>query len=410
MRIDSSHDTPARPSEAAPAASTAVADVTVVVSTFNRARYLPEAIESLLAQTRRPARILVVDDGSTDDPREALARSGLLERVDFIRKDNGGKARALNLALESVATRYVWFFDDDDAAYPDALARLLATFEAAPGIAIAFGSFDIGRGETRLLDMKTTPAPYAFAHEPPAAQRLRLFRQSSFMMSGSLLLTDAVRTAGGLNPALIRSQDYDLMIRIATSRAFRYCGGSVYVLREHDGVRGSLQSQHSARDKVKVWTRFNAVIGHYLRYELPLSAYSPRPEERPDPDDLRDALIARAWALAPKLPLVAAVDDILEAFRLPCAQALHRSQLDRLSEVFNDDSVPPRPLASLLRLCRLALQPGGAPALQALSRGLYWAATPSQPFAARARAKAVALVMAAAGQAGRILGPTSRAA
>src|SRR3982751_5606096 len=101
----------------------ATADVTVVISTYNRSRYLPEAIESILAQSIRPVRFVVVDDGSTDSTSSVVASFGDL--VEYVRKDNGGKAHSLCFVMPSVTTKYVWFFDDDDAAYPAALEIML---------------------------------------------------------------------------------------------------------------------------------------------------------------------------------------------------------------------------------------------------------------------------------------------
>jgi glycosyltransferase involved in cell wall biosynthesis len=69
----------------------------VIVPTLNRAHYIAEAIDSLLAQTRKPDRIIVVNDGSTDDTLAVLeAYDG---RIEVISKPNGGKSAAINTAM-----------------------------------------------------------------------------------------------------------------------------------------------------------------------------------------------------------------------------------------------------------------------------------------------------------------------
>ncbi len=65
-------------------------NVTVIVPTFNRAQYLPACIESLIAQTNRAERIIVVDDGSTDETPAILA--GYSDRIEAVRQENGGKS------------------------------------------------------------------------------------------------------------------------------------------------------------------------------------------------------------------------------------------------------------------------------------------------------------------------------
>ena len=103
------------------------ADVCVIVPTYNRAHFLGEAIESILDQTRPPAEVIVVDDGSTDKTSEVAKSYG--DRIRYIRKENGGKPAAVNLALSLAQSDYVIIADDDDIMYPSALAHLLAPLE-----------------------------------------------------------------------------------------------------------------------------------------------------------------------------------------------------------------------------------------------------------------------------------------
>ena len=95
--------------------------VSVIVPTFNRARYLPECLESLLAQTFPPTQIVVVNDGSTDDTASAV--KPYLDRIEYIEKENGGKSSALNLVLPNIRNDYVWIFDDDGDPCPAPVPR-----------------------------------------------------------------------------------------------------------------------------------------------------------------------------------------------------------------------------------------------------------------------------------------------
>jgi glycosyltransferase involved in cell wall biosynthesis len=101
-----------------------------VIATFNRAPYIRETLDSLLNQSRPPARVLVVDDGSTDSTSEILRT--YVPRIEYLRKDNVGKSSALNLALPLVKTESVWIFDDDDVALRHALDSHLRTLSSAP--------------------------------------------------------------------------------------------------------------------------------------------------------------------------------------------------------------------------------------------------------------------------------------
>ncbi len=101
--------------------------VDVVIDNHNYARYLTAAVDSALAQTH-PVRVLVVDDGSTDDSLERLAAYG--DRIEVLRKPNGGQASALNAGFARCRGEVVVVLDADDVLLPDAVEQAVAAFEA----------------------------------------------------------------------------------------------------------------------------------------------------------------------------------------------------------------------------------------------------------------------------------------
>src|SRR3954471_14240389 len=93
--------------------------VSIVIPTYNRARYLRECLESVLSQTVPPLEVIVIDDGSEDETCSTVAAFGA--PVRYVWKENGGKPRALNFAIPQVQGEFVWMFDDDDVALPHAI-------------------------------------------------------------------------------------------------------------------------------------------------------------------------------------------------------------------------------------------------------------------------------------------------
>lgn len=103
--------------------------VAVVIPCFNYGRYLGDAIDSVLAQTHAPCRIVVVNDGSVDDT-EAVAES-FGDQIIYVSQANLGPSEARNngvrrLAAESVAPEYVVFLDADDTLDPRYIERCIA--------------------------------------------------------------------------------------------------------------------------------------------------------------------------------------------------------------------------------------------------------------------------------------------
>src|SRR5437868_7863345 len=99
--------------------------VSVVIPAYKAARTINRAVESVLGQTRRPAEVLVVDDGSPDgaDLAAALGRYG--DRVALFRKPNGGAASARNHGIDRAGGSVIGFLDADDYWEPDKLERQL---------------------------------------------------------------------------------------------------------------------------------------------------------------------------------------------------------------------------------------------------------------------------------------------
>jgi len=106
--------------------------VDVVVTNHNYARFLPQAIESSLAQTHPEVRVVVVDDGSTDDSREVLRRYE--NRVEVVLQEKGGQAAALNAGLECCRGDVLLVLDADDVLRPQAAERVASAFAARPGL------------------------------------------------------------------------------------------------------------------------------------------------------------------------------------------------------------------------------------------------------------------------------------
>ena len=91
--------------------------VSVVIPTYNRARYVGRAIDSALAQTHRAYEIIVVDDGSSDDT-ESVLKDRYEERIRYIRQDNAGPSAARNVGIRAAKSEFIAFLDSDDVWLP----------------------------------------------------------------------------------------------------------------------------------------------------------------------------------------------------------------------------------------------------------------------------------------------------
>ena len=101
--------------------------VSIVINNYNYGRFLSEAIDSALNQTYTHAEVIVVDDGSTDNSRDVIAKYS--SRVVAVLKENGGQASAFNAGVQASRGEIIVFLDSDDKLLPTAVARAVESFD-----------------------------------------------------------------------------------------------------------------------------------------------------------------------------------------------------------------------------------------------------------------------------------------
>lgn len=110
--------------------------VSVIIATRNAARYLPECLDSVIAQTLPAFEIVVVDAASIDATAEIVAR---YPQARMVQQEGLGFARAWNQGIIAATGDYLAFIDSDDRWLPDKLERQAALLEADPALACAIG-------------------------------------------------------------------------------------------------------------------------------------------------------------------------------------------------------------------------------------------------------------------------------
>jgi glycosyltransferase involved in cell wall biosynthesis len=183
--------------------------VSIVITCFNQAHYLAEAVESVLAQTRLPEEIIIIDDGSTDDTAAVAAR---FDAVDYVFQENRGLAAARNAGLRRATGDHILFLDSDDILRRRAIERCLPTFATQSDVAFVYGGF-------WYVDSKR-----GFLSESiPMLQKDRfaaLLTGNHIAMHGTVMYkTTILRLAGGFDETLPCCEDYDVYLRLAKSYA-----------------------------------------------------------------------------------------------------------------------------------------------------------------------------------------------
>ena len=190
-------------------------DITVVVACFNYGRFLPEAVESAV---REGAKVVVVDDGSTEPLPE------LPTGVEVLRQDNQGVASARNAGLARVETPYALVLDADDRLAPGALETLRAPLEADPKLGFAYGRmrfFGDWDGELRF---------------PPYDPYALLYRHTIGL--SALARREVFEQTGGFDPAFDQFEDWELWVNaLAQGWQGRQVDAVTVDYRRHEGSK-----------------------------------------------------------------------------------------------------------------------------------------------------------------------------
>lgn len=201
--------------------------VSLVINTYNQARFLAQSVGSGLAQTTPPLEILVVDDGSTqDDPAEALAA---FPAARLIRRENGGLAAARNTGLHAAQGDLIVFLDADDRLTPGALAAGLARLAASPEADVVYGAY-------RYIDAAGEALPGKTFNSMGVDAGLDLLRHGNLigMHAAVLYRREALLAAGGFDESLRACEDYDLYLRLSERCRFASHDEIVAEYRMHD--------------------------------------------------------------------------------------------------------------------------------------------------------------------------------
>lgn len=161
--------------------------VSILLPTYNRASFLPAALDAIARQTLTAWELVIVDDGSTDDTARVVAEaSGRLGRpVTYVHQANAGAYGARNTALGHASADYVAFYDSDDLWLPHHLADCVRALDAAPDVDWVYAACRIVDHATgRLTDADT----FIVNGEP------RPFRQLTTRAIGDLRVFDDDRT------------------------------------------------------------------------------------------------------------------------------------------------------------------------------------------------------------------------
>ena len=247
---------------------TTASRVAIVVPCYQSARFLAETVAGVQAQTMTDWRLVVVDDGSTDDPRNTISQALDRDwRVTFVRQDNRGVAAARNAGAASVASsKYILFLDADDVLEPTMLSTMVAWLEAhaEAGMAYCKPSFidEYGRPATSFWAPRLRRTPFgvgAIPDEEPVTPFGSIFCLAGIVPSLSLIRRGLFEAVGWWDETF--GQHYEdtlLFLRLALQAEVHYVNRTLVRHRRHPGQSTGDPSKF-VRQEQKLYAHFRDI-------------------------------------------------------------------------------------------------------------------------------------------------------
>ncbi|BAV63564.1 glycosyltransferase family 2 protein [Sphingobium cloacae] len=179
----------------------------VVVPLYNRADQVGDTIRSVLAQDWTDYEIVVIDDGSRDNPKPVIEAIGD-PRIRYIRQDNAGGGAARNAGIKAAQGRYIAFLDSDDLFLPGKLSIMAAALKDDDGLTVLYSRMKVDRGVDRYWIR-----PDRGIREGEDVGEY-LFCANQFMQTSTMVMSTPLAQKVLFDPALKKGQDLDFCVRL----------------------------------------------------------------------------------------------------------------------------------------------------------------------------------------------------
>lgn len=226
--------------------------ITVLLPSHNGARYLANAVDSVLNQTYENLRLIIIDDASTDDTASIAQRyCDQDDRVELLcLSTQHGLANALNVALAQ-RVRTAWFAiqNDDDWWHPDKLQRQWDFAQAHPEISVLGTAAHLMGPDGQVTE---------FLPVPESSLSIRLAEcASDCMFTPSVILkTNAVKQAGGFGSGWNYSEDYLLWSKLLRFTELGNLSEPLFHYRWHGGNMSVTQGNRQVMDSIRITRQY----------------------------------------------------------------------------------------------------------------------------------------------------------
>jgi glycosyltransferase involved in cell wall biosynthesis len=199
--------------------------VSLIMTVYNRERYLEEAITSVLAQTYPHYELILWNDGSSDHSGEIAARFANQDpRIEYFQAEHQGRNASLRAAHRQAKGTYLGWIDSDDRLTPATLAATVAYLDNEPEVGMVYT-------DHQIIDAQGNLQGYGHRCRIPYSKDRMLVDFMTFHFR--LIRRDCFKQAVGINPSFEAAIDFDLCLRLAEVTTITHLQVPLYEYRVH---------------------------------------------------------------------------------------------------------------------------------------------------------------------------------
>lgn len=208
--------------------------VSIILPAYNRAYCIRRAVDSVLRQTYPHWELIVVDDGSTDNTEEVIAKLAAEDgRVRYLRQPcNKGASAARNEGIRQGRYDYIAFQDSDDVWHADKLEKQMRVFRESPEIGLVYCAMQGTRQDGSAVRIPDISIDRQFLQ----GNLYRLLLQGNVIGApAAMVRRECLESCGGFDEALSCLEDWELFLRIAGEYEIGYADEALVDADFHDG-------------------------------------------------------------------------------------------------------------------------------------------------------------------------------
>lgn len=212
--------------------------VSVICVCYNHARFVTEALDSVMAQTYQPIELIVIDDGSTDGSPKIIKQwiAAHPETVMLLNGNNIGYCKTFNKAAALAKGKYLIDLSADDVLLPDRIAIGVQSLESNPHAGVTFSDAEHVDEAGNKISLHSDRFLH---HTIPSGDIYKVLIERFFICSPTMMFAREVFNELGGYDETLAYEDFDFWIR--SSRKYHYVYTPLVLVRKRK-VRGSLSS------------------------------------------------------------------------------------------------------------------------------------------------------------------------